>query len=146
MIRILKPGQAPAVLRDRGSRAIRELCQAYDAASDDYLSGARTFTDDLDSSIYADPSVKATLRTAQHDKCAFCESTFAHVGFGDIEHFRPKAGYKQKETNALGRPGYYWLAYDWDNRICGHESGVSAVSRQERPFSTWRRLSADHDD
>jgi hypothetical protein len=92
MIRILKPGQAPAVLRDRGSRATRELCQAYDAAPADYLSGARTFTDDLDSSIYADPSVKATLRTVQHDKCAFCESTFGHVGFGDIEHFRPKAG------------------------------------------------------
>jgi uncharacterized protein (TIGR02646 family) len=53
--------------------------------------------------------------TAQRNKCAFCESQFAHVGYGDVEHFRPKAGSRQTPGGKLLRPGYYWLAYSWDN-------------------------------
>ena len=59
--------------------------------------------------------MKAALRQAQHDKCAFCESKIAHTGYGDVENFRPKAGYKQRETDSLQYPGYYWLAYEWSN-------------------------------
>ena len=32
-----------------------------------------------------------------------------------MEHFRPKAGCRQTTNSRLLRPGYYWLAYDWDN-------------------------------
>jgi hypothetical protein len=39
------------------------------------------------------------------------------VAYGHIEHFRPKAGYKQRLTDPLRRPGYYWLAYSWDNLL-----------------------------
>lgn len=34
---------------------------------------------------------------------------------GDVEHFRPKQAYKQAPGEALQRPGYYWLAYEWSN-------------------------------
>jgi uncharacterized protein (TIGR02646 family) len=67
--------------------------------------------------VYAAEPVKEPLRAAQHDKCAFCESKFRHTGYGDVEHFRPKAGYRQAETDPLQRPGYYWLAYTWGNLL-----------------------------
>jgi hypothetical protein len=101
MILIVKPA-APDVLLTRGAAATRELCMAYDSASNDYNTGTKTF--DFDNSIYAAEAVKDALRDAQHKKCAFCESFFAHTGYGDIEHFRPKAGYKQREADALKRP------------------------------------------
>ena len=69
------------------------------------------------SSIYAAKSVKTALQKAQHDKCAFCESKFSHIAYGDVEHFRPKAGYRQNPDDPLIRPGYYWLAYAWDNLL-----------------------------
>src|SRR5262249_41491941 len=115
MIAIRKPSPGPAVLRDRGRQAAAELARLYDSASADYDSGMQTF--DFDQDIYAHGSVKEALRRAQHDKCAFCESKMCHTGFGDVEHYRPKAGYKQREGDALGRPGYYWLAYEWSNLL-----------------------------
>ncbi len=65
------------------------------------------------SSLYGHPTVRAALLRAQHDKCAFCESKVAHIAPGDVEHFRPKAAVEVGGT--LVRPGYFWLAYDWDN-------------------------------
>src|SRR5437016_1604606 len=112
MIPIVKPA-APAVLVTRGPAATQQLCDAYQSAPADYQRGTKTFA--FDASLYGAATVKDTLRIAQHKKCAFCESYFAHVGFGDVEHFRPKAGYKQRDSDELKRPGYYWLAYDWSN-------------------------------
>jgi uncharacterized protein (TIGR02646 family) len=73
-------------------------------------------------SVYGAKSVKKTLLTAQHGKCAFCESKFEHVAFGDVEHFRPKGGWIQTDGDQLTRPGYYWLAYEWSNLSCGLKS------------------------
>src|SRR5262249_19201025 len=67
--------------------------------------------------IYGHPSVKDALRKAQHDKCALCEAKITHVQYGDVEHFRPKAGYRQHPEDPLVRPGYYWLAYEWSNLL-----------------------------
>jgi uncharacterized protein (TIGR02646 family) len=89
------------------------MSAAYSRAPRSYESGRRSF--DFDSGIYAHATVKQSLREAQHDKCAFCESKFAHISYGDVEHFRPKAGWRQKEGEPLSRPGYYWLAYEWAN-------------------------------
>jgi hypothetical protein len=36
---------------------------------------------------------------------------------GDVEHFRPKAGWCQGAGEPLNTPGYYWLAYDWNNLL-----------------------------
>jgi uncharacterized protein (TIGR02646 family) len=104
MIRIRKPN-APAVLITRGSKATEELKNARKG----------TKHHDFESSIYAHEAVKDALRRAQHDKCAFCESKIAHIGFGDIEHFRPKGAVRQNEEDELEYPGYYWLAYEWNN-------------------------------
>ena len=47
-------------------------------------------------------------------KCSYCESDFASVMSGDVEHFRPKGGVL---VDKKLRPGYYWLAASWDNLL-----------------------------
>lgn len=71
---------------------------------------------EFDSTIYGHTSVKNKLRELQSHKCCFCESKFTHVSYGDVEHFRPKAGWVQ-DNEPINKPGYYWLAYDWDNLL-----------------------------
>lgn len=81
---------------------------------------------------------KAQLSAAQLRKCAFCEGFAVGQGFGDVEHYSPKAEIEALDdadpstwgeerdhlANVLGRTpkpvsetGYWWLAYDWDNYI-----------------------------
>jgi 5-methylcytosine-specific restriction endonuclease McrA len=63
-----------------------------------------------------------------HGKCAYCESLIAADQPGDVEHFRPKG--RVTATNSTTtpityveggitklHPGYYWLAYDWQNLL-----------------------------
>ncbi len=104
MIRITK-GPVPNVLTTRGPAEVQKLAAAVRAKA------KLAFKKKL----YAAKSVKDALVKAQHGKCAFCESRFLHVGFGDVEHFRPKAGSRESPGGKLLRPGYFWLAYDWDN-------------------------------
>lgn len=113
MIRVSKPAEAPAVLRTRGAQAQRQLCAAYTSDTASYDTGRKTF--EFSADVYGHESVKSALIQAQHAKCAFCESKFAHISYGDVEHFRPKGGCHQVEGEPLLRPGYYWLAYDWAN-------------------------------
>lgn len=76
-----------------------------------YQAGTKRF--EFDRTIYGDSEVKQALITAQHGKCCFCER---RVGIdGDVEHFRPKQACKQAIGEPLQRPGYYWLAYEWEN-------------------------------
>ncbi|OJW85256.1 MAG: hypothetical protein BGO69_06455 [Bacteroidetes bacterium 46-16] len=67
------------------------------------------------SSLYGGKSVKDKLKSLQNEKCCFCEAKITVVSHGDVEHYRPKAGWIQKEKDKLSKPGYYWLAYDFDN-------------------------------
>jgi uncharacterized protein (TIGR02646 family) len=106
MIRIVKPKKAPAILTTKG-RAKRDQHKAA------YPRGERNFAFDV--KIYGHESVKKTLIKAQHDKCFLCESKITHIAHGDVEHFRPKAGYRQSVGDDLHKPGYYWLAYEWAN-------------------------------
>ena len=109
MIQIVKPDQAPRILRDstsRGPKESKKLRKAHDE-------GQREF--EFKSSIYGAKSVKNALIKAQHKKCCFCESKITHISYGDVEHFRPKGGTRQQAGDELAKPGYYWLAYDWSN-------------------------------
>lgn len=134
MIGITKP-PAPIILLDQGTAAARQLCA-------DHSRGVRTF--DFKNSIYAAPAVKDALRVAQHRKCAFCESVFDHTGYGDVEHFRPKAGYKQREADELRQPGYYWLAYAWDNLFYSCQLCNQRFKRNLFPLKDGRRRAYSH--
>lgn len=70
---------------------------------------------DFDSAIYGHATVKELLIKLQHDKCCFCESFLTHVSYGDVEHYRPKGGFHSRSKEKMQQPGYYWLAYDFEN-------------------------------
>jgi len=114
MIRISKSPRPPARLATAGAAHRAQLAQAYDA---DVAAGRPPGTTSLaaDSTIYGSAAVKQKLQADQHGKCCYCESTLLETGFGDVEHFRPKAGVRQTVKGRLEQPGYYWLAYDWRN-------------------------------
>jgi uncharacterized protein (TIGR02646 family) len=113
MIKINKPAEAPDILKARGKALRAALCRQYLRNKSKYDSGTKSF--DFNRDVYGDSTVKKVLKNVQHDKCCFCESKITHVAYGDVEHYRPKAGYRQNKKEELGRPGYYWLAYDWNN-------------------------------
>lgn len=96
----------PVILTRQGVKARKDLESAYNA-------GVRSFT--FKKEIYAAPEVKKALLQVQGTKCCFCESRVTHISDGDVEHFRPKGGTRQTKGSLLRQPGYYWLAYEWDN-------------------------------
>lgn len=104
----IQRSQEPSVLQNKGKVKQQALCEAYDQ-------GQREFK--FDSAIYGNAAVKTALLKMQHDKCCFCESKISHISYGDVEHYRPKGGYKQTEQDELHAPGYYWLPYTWENLL-----------------------------
>ncbi|MCP4110196.1 MAG: hypothetical protein GY749_32515 [Desulfobacteraceae bacterium] len=138
MIRIEKPAQAPKILQERGRRETQSICDAYN-------SGKRDFN--FKSDIYAAKSVKNKLKKIQHDKCCFCESKISHNAYGDVEHFRPKGGYRQEENDPLTQPGYYWLAYEWTNLFLSCQLCNQRFKRNLFPLekSGNRAINHEHD-
>lgn len=136
MIRIIKLA-APTILLSRGAAATQSMCAAFDAL-------ASEFAPKFDASIYAHTSVKHALKSAQFKKCAFCESHCAHTSYGDVEHFRPKAGYQQRESDDLKRPGYYWLAYAWENLFWCCQLCNQRFKRNLFPLKDGRKRARSH--
>jgi uncharacterized protein (TIGR02646 family) len=110
VIRIHKPA-APTKLIQDGSKKAEAHLQDYLQDPIAYQTGKKKF--DFAPTIYAHATVKTALIKAQHTKCCFCERLIGEDG--DIEHFRPKSAYQKTPKTALNYPGYYWLAYDWEN-------------------------------
>lgn len=61
-------------------------------------------------SYWLEDDVRLTLWEYQHRKCCYCERQRDPKREPDVEHFRPKT-----EIEGEGKPGYWWLAYNWDN-------------------------------
>jgi uncharacterized protein (TIGR02646 family) len=112
VIRLTRPPEPSTFTRVNGKarRKQAELAQAF-AANPALQNGQVKPV--FDSSIWT--SAKSSLIAAQNGKCAFCESKFGHVAYGDVEHFRPKGGFHSKSNESLIQPGYWWLAYAWSN-------------------------------
>ncbi len=75
---------------------------------------------------------KDELSALFHGKCAYCEDRINETSqFVQVEHFRPKLGVYEADDTVVARkaadgslinhPGYFWLAYDWQNLLpsCG---------------------------
>ncbi|ACY14331.1 hypothetical protein [Haliangium ochraceum] len=83
---------------------------------------------------------KDVFAAAQRDKCAYCETESAAAQFGTIDHYRPKTSIVDRASGNRGRrrrPGYYWLAYDWQNwlyvcQVCNHAKGEQFPLRRRR--------------
>jgi uncharacterized protein (TIGR02646 family) len=98
------------------------------------------------SSIYGHDSIKQALIQAQYEKCCFCESKLRHISYGDVEHFRPKAGYRQQSTASLSKPGYYWLAYDWGNLLLSCQLCNQRYKKNLFPLANPRVRAKSHRD
>jgi uncharacterized protein (TIGR02646 family) len=72
--------------------------------------------EDNSNSIYNDKSIKDQFMTKQNNKCCYCERKLIGSIEFDMEHYRPKGGWVQ-DNEKLNKPGYYWLAHDWDNLL-----------------------------
>lgn len=65
--------------------------------------------------------IRTALNETFHFKCAYCEASYDAQAPVQIEHFRPKGAYDVVNA-ATGkvesrRPGYWWLASEWDNLL-----------------------------
>ncbi len=127
----------PNILQRKGNAKLLTLCTAYD-------DGVTEFN--FERCIYADSSVKEALISMQHGKCCFCESKTTHIGYGDVEHYRPKAGYKQDESEPLQKPGYYWLAYEWDNLLLSCTLCNQQYKKNLFPLLTPEKRARNHHD
>lgn len=96
----LKRGEKP-VLRTKKKRKAKEV-----------IVEKKTF----EFKAYNSKTIKKALKDLFNGKCAYCESEILTVTVGDIEHYRPKAEVIDEGNQKL-IPGYYWLAYDWDNLL-----------------------------
>lgn len=122
MIKINKTQPAPRVLFSRGPRSGQDKCHSETQNACSYFESQNYNPNEkceysFDGDIYGNRIWKELLLKDQHNKCCFCEAHFQHITPGDVEHFRPKGGYKQSHSDSLQNPGYYWLAYDWDNLL-----------------------------
>lgn len=106
MNKINKTYPAPSVLQNASETLVPEHTTAVASGNFDIQ-----FDD-----VYHHRDVKKQLMTDQHYKCAYCERA-KNGDYGDVEHFRPKKGFNTSSGQPIVKPGYYWLAYDWDNLL-----------------------------
>lgn len=88
-------------------------------------SGRTLLSTDFDNKLYGHEDVKSELRRLHDNRCAYCGCSLQGSHF-PIEHYRPKTAYKNARNSPLVKPGYYWLAYDWDNLLCSCDECNSA--------------------
>ena len=122
MIKIIKKAtDRPSILYSSGEKkgkdkltiATNESIAFYNVHKAEIDAGTKKMT--FNKELYAHKSIKEKLLNIQHDKCCFCEAKISHIAYGDVEHFRPKAAYSRHINDVLQYPGYYWLAYAWEN-------------------------------
>ena len=58
-------------------------------------------------------AAKGYLKQVFQGKCVYCETRISAVSEAHVDHFRPKSGVDEDSSH----PGYYWLAYDWNNML-----------------------------
>lgn len=122
MIKINKTSPAPEYLIYRGTSRETNKCHSETQKALAYFESEDYDPDneceyEFKHSVYSNKIWKEKLLDDQSNKCCFCESKVAHVGAADVEHFRPKGESKQSISASANKPGYYWLAYEWDNLL-----------------------------
>ena len=145
MIRMGRPLESPRILQSDGEQETRENCESYDLHPDDYRSATEKFK--FDGDINGHESVKNALLQAQHNKCCYCESKFGATSYGAVEHFRPKGALQQGQGWNREYPGYYWLAYSWNNLLVSCERCNTSHKRFLFPLANpGLRARCHHDD
>lgn len=120
MMRWVRPPEDPA-LRDRVAKA--------EATVRTLAAEGRPSSEHFDPLWRRIKRIKRTFVDAQRDRCGYCD--LALSGWGDVEHFRPKAALTRLEPGADGVDpapevlvsdrGWWWLAYAWSNWLVACE-------------------------
>lgn len=84
-----------------------DVLKRYKNDDSQFTQGSFDFKQNPSSEVW-----KRELIKIQGQKCCYCEKP---INTGDLEHYRPKNAWQQARGQALERPGYYWLAYRWNN-------------------------------
>ncbi len=84
---------------------------------------------------YGQKEVRDALDDLFHKKCAYCETYYGASQPVDVEHYRPKGAVD--DDCKRRKPGYYWLASDWDNLLpscidCNRKRGHKAGDETDR--------------
>lgn len=122
-----------------------------------YLNNQKLVQTSFGFQIFKDKQLAGVLSRDFMKKCAYCESKFAAVTPSDIEHYRPKSSVGSG-ANEL-KPGYYWLAGDWDNLLIscpdcnrirthdvpGQSKGILLGKGSQFPLSDETRRVRTHD-
>lgn len=110
MIRVDKPAAAKPAALDKKTKGKSERERAIEFFADPANHG-KPFV----FKAYGADEVRAVLNALFSFKCAYCESSYGATQPVAIEHFRPK-GEVTTEAGTV-KPGYYWLAADWENLL-----------------------------
>ena len=132
MNKVFKTEEAPEILRTKGVELRDSLIAQVDAGNTDFC---------FDSKVYAHDSVKEQMMKDQHGKCAYCEQ-YKNGDFGCVEHYRPKGGF----GSPLQKPGYYWLAYDWQNLLFSCSECNTSYKRNLFPLVNENARDIEHRD
>lgn len=145
MIQISRQDNGPARLQFSGERLTLLDCAAYDASPHDYKSGEARFPQ---REYSAKKEVKDLLIKIHHSKCCYCEKKLWSLAYLHIEHFRPTRGVRQaldQRNDEL--PGYYWLAYRWENLLLSCHDCNSIYKKTYFPLANpTERARSHHDD
>jgi uncharacterized protein (TIGR02646 family) len=109
---------APADLDGETSEGARERQRVIDFYRDP---ANRELMCPIAFKAYKLPGVIKALEQLFKKKCSYCETFYAATQPVDVEHFRPKSGVAVVDAVTgkprLQRPGYYWLAANWENLL-----------------------------
>lgn len=134
MNKVTKSDKVPSILIDKGTKEIVLLRESV-AENEPLVFNAQ---------IYAADEVKKQLKSDQFGKCAYCERSL-NGDFGAVEHFRPKGGYQIEDEKYLRKPGYYWLAYDWNNLLYSCSECNTSYKRNFFPLANENQRDIEHE-
>ncbi len=141
MIRIEK-GDPPAALTQKERELVHELKRLYELNPSEYNSGIRKFEF---TEAYKMDAVRAALLKCQHNKCCFSEALFTR-DYSNVEHFRPKGRVDPYPKGKPYYPGYYWLAYSWENLFLCKAAINSSDKRNFFPLAEGSPRNRNHKD
>jgi uncharacterized protein (TIGR02646 family) len=106
MIKIKNRPKTPHTLRSKKVRDVKQRLLNKNQR------GERIDATDLPS-YWSESDIKDALWNMHNGKCCYCERKRDMKRESDVEHFRPKLNV----ANDNNHPGYWWLAYEWDNYL-----------------------------
>src|SRR5688572_13150422 len=119
MIRIDRPAAAaPAAWKLKADQETRDAITAFGAAIKRMKASRKknaTLNCSFEFKAYGDELLRNALNQHYGYKCAYCETFYGASQPVAVEHYRPKGEVIDGDERV--RPGYYWLAANWENLL-----------------------------